>query len=142
MIGWWITVAAAAAVAVLFAVVGVIFKQVFTRKEPKQFGGDEPCLAPKWSEIEAEIAEGVRKIRGVRLEKITVNSFDGLQLAGRYFAPEGRLRGVVVCAHGYHSSYGNDFGAEMCIRYRAKPMPINPFIAPPGLLAAFSIAVA
>ena len=111
MIGWWITVAAAAAVAVLFAVAGVIFKQVFTRKEPKQFGGDEPCLAPKWSEIEAEIAEGVRKIRGGRLEKITVNSFDGLQLAGRYFAPEGRLRGVVICAHGYHSNYGNDFGA-------------------------------
>ena len=70
---------------------------------------DEPKAFADLTEKEMEkIVQDVHYLREFPRERITIESHDGLKLAGHLFAVE-NPRGIVIMAHGYRSSAPFDF---------------------------------
>ncbi len=63
---------------------------------------------PKFSPYKQLILDGVRAANEAPSELVSVRSFDGLTLRGRFYKNE-RERGLVLLCHGYRSIAENDF---------------------------------
>lgn len=74
---------------------------------------DEPkTFADLTEEDFAKIVRDVHYLRDFPRERITIESHDGLKLAGHLFAAE-NPRGIVIMAHGYRSSAPFDFSGAV-----------------------------
>ncbi len=112
----FITLISVIGAAVLFiaAMGGAVFFRGFTRSPLREYGSEKPRLKPELHEYETELAKRTRLIKTMDYEPLYVKSFDGLVLYGAYIPPAGRLRGVVICAHGYHGGGMEDYCAAGC----------------------------
>jgi len=73
---------------------------------------DPPTFADLAEEDFAKILRDVHFIRDFPKERVTIESYDGLKLAGHIFPVE-EPRGVVIMAHGYRSSAPFDFSGAV-----------------------------
>ena len=89
------------------------FAIVRNPKMQKDAWHDEPkSFADLTEEDMAKIVRDVHYLREFPREQITIESHDGLKLAGHLFAVE-KPRGVVLMAHGYRSSAPFDFSGAV-----------------------------
>lgn len=99
----------ACAVVLYLAVLVVISRMFFGRG--KEFNAkdvlrDSPDLLNKVIEYESEYAK-------LPYENVSVKSYDGLKLAGKFFPCGKETATTVICVHGYHSSLDNDFSGAV-----------------------------
>ena len=89
------------------------FAIVRNPKLQKDAWHDEPkTFADLTEEDMAKIVRDVHYLRDFPRERITIESHDGLKLAGHLFAVE-NPRGIVIMAHGYRSSAPFDFSGAV-----------------------------
>ncbi len=103
-------IAAAVLLLLLLGVEYFIFRFAVSRKPivlpgSNEFGGGEN----PWAPYQRRIDEGREMLLGRPHEKVTIRSFDGLLLTGRYFPCDGETKRIVLEAHGFRSSWQNDF---------------------------------
>ena len=84
------------------------------------------CLSTRWMRknldtaiqhsslrhYEKELSAGIRWLGEQPVEKVTVEAYDGLRLAGRYL-PCDNARGTLLCFHGWRSCPEIDFGCAL-----------------------------
>lgn len=109
-IGWII---AAFALLLLFVGYGIacffVFRFAFLRdkvSKRERFDPDRPTGEP-WFAV---VAEGVRYVKPLPREEVSIRSRDGLSLYGMIFEPKQPPRATIILFHGYRSFPEHDFG--------------------------------
>ncbi len=103
-------IAAAVLLLLLLGVEYFIFRFAVSRKPivlpgSDEFGGGEN----PWAPFQQRIDEGREMLLSRPHEKVTIRSFDGLTLAGTFFPCDGEAKRILLEAHGFRSSWQNDF---------------------------------
>ncbi len=113
----WIGIGLVLVLAAIFfgAAPFLLFDYAATRRLPQTPSSEEDMQGTKWEKYGAEICGGMRYIRVQTAEQVTVTSFDGLKLHGRFLPAEGKMKGAILLAHGFHSCA--DFDFSCIVRY-------------------------
>lgn len=113
----WLMGAGAAAAGVS-ALTAYFFNYAIVRK-PNQGMGPDMDTGTEWEPFYGLIDERRAWLTSRKSERISIRSYDGLELQGTYF-PNENLAGqrLVICFHGYMSQGMNDFPALAPFYYR------------------------
>ena len=92
-----------------FAVGLYIFKSAFSPQKDPDWSSKEALEKTAWKRFSDTVPAAVQWLVDHGAVDVSIKSFDGLTLSGKWMAhPE--PRGTVLVVHGYHSSYVTDFG--------------------------------
>lgn len=85
-----------------------LFRKAVVRRQPARTPEESARgHARRFGLAEEPLVEGVRWIGAQNWEEVSIESFDGLRLRGRYLPAEGKRRAILF--HGYRSSAEQDF---------------------------------
>ncbi len=103
------------------AIVGIaaqIFSEIaIDRKPGKAFmktksaiaGSSKAPMAPEMKHILSSVSEASERILNTPMEKLEIESHDGIRLRGCFYPADDQKR-IIVCMHGWRSSWAHDFG--------------------------------
>lgn len=92
------------------------FQFAIVRKQKNMVDTDNMAKGEEWERIISIIRKEKQWLKEQELEKVVIDSFDGLKLAGKLFLAEKPTNRIVLTVHGYTSSSENDF-AGLCRFY-------------------------
>lgn len=93
-----------------------MFVFVFVRRPVPSYDTPEALDASRWRDYRDPLYRGICWLRDRNPETVTVESFDGLRLSGR-FIPRDHARGALILLHGYRSSPEIDVTAGLSQYY-------------------------
>ena len=93
-----------------------MFVFVFVRRPVPSYDTPEALDASRWRDYRDPLYRGICWLRDRNPETVTVESFDGLRLSGR-FLPRDHARGALILLHGYRSSPEIDVTAGLSQYY-------------------------
>ena len=80
-----------------------MFLFIFYRRRVPDYTAPGAIAASRWRDYEAPMTQGAAWVAAQKPTRVTIQSFDGLTLAGQWI-PRENARGTLVLLHGYRSS--------------------------------------
>lgn len=97
----------AAAFALISLAAGLVIYLLGVRRRP-----EVPVEEDSYGPYTERVLEGARWLDAQDMERLTLKSFDGLDLAGYFLPAEGERRGAMLLMHGYRSTFKVDFSCS------------------------------
>ncbi len=97
----------AAAFALLSVIAGLVLYLLGVRR-----GRETPVEEGSYGPYSERVLSGARWLDAQAMERLTMKSFDGLELVGYFLPAEGAPRGAMLLMHGYRSTFKVDFSCS------------------------------
>lgn len=97
----------AAAFALLSVIAGLVLYLLGVRR-----GRETPVEEGSYGPYSERVLSGARWLDAQDMERLTMKSFDGLELVGYFLPAEGAPRGAMLLMHGYRSTFKVDFSCS------------------------------
>ena len=118
----WFAAALLGACIFVLAVTVYLFRMALLRRPPPDYAKKAREKNSPVGPYGDRLATCAKAFDAMPCERVTIHSFDGLRLCGRFFLAE-NPRATLVLMHGYHSCPGIDFG---CVaEFLLKEMHMN-----------------
>jgi pimeloyl-ACP methyl ester carboxylesterase len=92
--------------------ISVLFYQVFVRRERSENNAEQPRCPKQLEQYAAAFLEAGTFLARTPYEPVSIQSFDGLTLRGRFF-PADSAKGTILLAHGYRANGLDNFGCVL-----------------------------
>jgi hypothetical protein len=102
-----ILIISAVAFALISLAAGLVIYLLGIRRRP-----EIPVEKDSFGPYTERVLAGARWLDAQDMERVTLKSFDGLDLAGYYLPAEGTPRGAMLLVHGYRSTFKVDFSCS------------------------------
>ncbi len=116
--GAWIAlgVAVFALLVILVAMPFYFFSYAILRKEPMDLSDPEQTKGTQYEAFSGEIAKAISWVKQQKIEQMSVTSYDGLILKGKWISNPDQ-KGILLMFHGYHSEAVQDFACALPFYY-------------------------
>lgn len=111
---FWIAVICAAGLLFIINVLSVATLLIaLKRKSVIDLVNNKFIRKTEWGIYLPKLAEGVERFHSLPKERVSIRSFDGLNLVGYYFPCPRKTKRYALLMHGYNSCGKNDFGVAI-----------------------------